>query len=107
MIDSFERLKEELRAGRTLGASVEAGFNRAWSAILDSNVTTIIACVILIWLASSIIASAQVMGFAITLLIGVVISMFTAIIVTRTLLRLFIHTDLSHQPELFVDRGKK
>jgi preprotein translocase subunit SecD len=103
----FERLKEELRAGRTLGAAVEAGFNRAWSAILDSNVTTIIACVILIWLASSVIASAQVMGFAITLLIGVIVSMFTAIIVTRTLLRLFIRGSLSKRLELFADRGKK
>jgi preprotein translocase subunit SecD len=104
----FERLKEELRAGRTLGAAVEAGFNRAWSAILDSNVTTIIACVILIWLASSVIASAQVMGFAITLLIGVIISMFSAITVTRTLLRLFIRGDVSKRLNLFsTDRGIK
>jgi preprotein translocase subunit SecD len=97
----FERLKEELRAGRTLGAAIEAGFKRAWTAILDSNVTTIIACVILIWLASSVIASAQVMGFAITLLIGVIVSMFTAIIVTRTLLRLFIRGDVAKRLELF------
>jgi preprotein translocase subunit SecD len=104
----FERLKEELRAGRTMGAAVEAGFTRAWRAILDSNVTTIIACVILIWLASSIIASAQVMGFAVVLLIGVIISMFTAIIFTRTMLRLFIHGTLGKRPELFTaDRGKK
>jgi preprotein translocase subunit SecD len=104
----FERLKEELRTGRTLGAAVEAGFSRAWTAILDSNVTTIIACVILIWLASSVVASAQVMGFAITLLIGVVVSMFTAVIVTRTLLRLVIHSSLSKQTGLFITfRGKK
>jgi len=104
----FERLKEELRTGRTLGAAVEAGFSRAWKAILDSNVTTIIACVILIWLASSVVASAQVMGFAITLLIGVVISMFTAMIVTRTLLRFVIHTPLAKNTGLFIIyRGKK
>jgi preprotein translocase subunit SecD len=104
----FERLKEELRAGRTLGAAVEAGFNRAWSAIFDSNVTTIIAMIILIWLASAVIASANVMGFAVTLLIGVIVSMFTAIVVTRTLLRLTIHSSLGKNMGLFIiDRGKK
>lgn len=104
----FERFKEELRKGRTMGAAVEEGFNRAWTAILDSNVTTIIACLILIWLASSVIASAQVMGFAVTLLIGVIMSMFTAMVVTRTLLRFFIHTGLGKQQRLFLmDWGKK
>ena len=104
----FERMKEELRMGRTLGAAIEAGFNRAWSAIRDSNVTTIIVCVILFWLGSSIIASAPVMGFALTLGIGVIISMFTAILVTRTLLRLFLHSPLSKNKALFsIDRGKK
>ncbi len=104
----FERMKEELRMGRTLGAAIEAGFNRAWSAIRDSNVTTIIVCVILFWLGSSIVASAPVMGFALTLGIGVIVSMITAILVTRTLLRLFIHSPLSKRTALFnVDRGKK
>jgi preprotein translocase subunit SecD len=104
----FERMKEELRMGRTLGAAIEAGFNRAWSAIRDSNITTIIVCIILIWLASSIVASAPVMGFAWTLLIGVVVSMVTAIFVTRTLLRLFIHSRLGSKTELFnIDRGQK
>jgi protein-export membrane protein SecD len=104
----FERFKEELRKGRTMGAAVEEGFSRAWSAILDSNVTTIIACVILIWLASSVITSAQVQGFAVTLLIGVIMSMFSAIIVTRTLLRLFIHTRAARNQRLFLmDWGKK
>jgi protein-export membrane protein SecD len=103
----FERLKEELRMGRTLGAAMETGFKRAWSAIWDSNVTTIIVCIILYWLGSSIVASAPVMGFALTLGIGVVVSMFTAIIVTRTLLRLFIHGPLAGRTVLFsVDRGK-
>jgi protein-export membrane protein SecD len=103
----FERMKEELRMGRTLGAAIEAGFNRAWSAIRDSNVTTIIVCVILFWLGSSIVASAPVMGFALTLGIGVIVSMVTAILVTRTLLRLFIHSPLGKRTALFnVDRGK-
>ena len=104
----FERFKEELRKGRTLGAAVEEGFNRAWSAILDSNVTTIIACVILIWLASSVIASSQVMGFAVTLLIGVIMSMFTAIVITRTLLRLFVASGPGRNSRLYLsDWGKK
>jgi len=97
----FERLKEELRAGRTLGAAIEAGFDRAWSAIRDSNITTIIVCVILYWLGSSIVASAPVQGFALTLGIGVLVSMFTAIIVTRTLLRLFVRTSLAQHTRLF------
>ncbi len=97
----FERLKEELRTGRTLGAAIETGFNRAWTAIRDSNVTTIIVCIILYWLGSSIAASAPVMGFALALLIGVAVSMFTAIVVTRTLLRLFIGTALAERPRLF------
>ena len=86
----FERMKEELRAGRTVGAAIEAGFKRAWSAILDCNVTTFIACIIMFWLGSSVVASGLVTGFAVTLFIGVAVSMFTAITVTRTLLRLFV-----------------
>jgi preprotein translocase subunit SecD len=83
----FERLKEELRAGRTLRAAVETGFNRAWAAIRDSNVSTFIICAILYWFGSSIVDSPPVMGFAVTLFIGVAISMFSAIVVTRTFLR--------------------
>jgi len=97
----FERMKEELRAGRTLGAAIETGFNRAWTAIRDSNVTTFIVCGILYWLGSRIVASAPVMGFALTLFIGVAVSMFTAIVVTRTLLRLFIGTRLAQRTPLF------
>ena len=80
----FERMKEELRAGRTVGAAIEAGFKRAWSAIWDCNVTTFIACIIMYWLGSSVAASSLVTGFALTLFIGVLISMITAITVTRT-----------------------
>ena len=104
----FERMKEEFRTGRTLGAAIEAGFNRAWTAIRDSNVTTFIVCAILYWLGSSIVASAPVMGFALTLFIGVAASMFTAIVVTRTLLRLFVGTPLARRTSLFsVYTGKK
>jgi preprotein translocase subunit SecD len=97
----FERMKEEFATGRTLGAAIEAGFNRAWTAIRDGNVTTIIVCVILIWLGSSVVESAPVTGFAVTLLIGVLVSMFSAIIVTRTLLRLFVGTALGKRTALF------
>jgi preprotein translocase subunit SecD len=97
----FERMKEEFRTGRMLGAAIEAGFNRAWTAIRDSNVTTFIVCIILYWLGSSIVASAPVMGFALTLFIGVAVSMFTAIVVTRTLLRLFVGTPLAKKTSLF------
>lgn len=97
----FERMKEELRLGRTLAAAIDAGFSRAWPAIRDSNVTTFIATGILYWLGSSVIASAPVMGFALTLTIGVAISMFTAITVTRTMLRTFIGTGLAKKTSLF------
>ncbi len=97
----FERMKEELREGRTLGAAIEAGFSRAWTAIRDGNITTLIVCLILFWLGSSIVASAPVQGFALTLAIGVVASMFTAIVVTRTLLRLFVGSALARRIRLF------
>jgi len=97
----FERMKEELRLGRTLGAAVEAGFNRAWPAIRDSNITTFIICGILYILGSRIVESAPVMGFAITLAIGVAISMLTAIVVTRTFLRIFASTRWAHKAALF------
>jgi preprotein translocase subunit SecD len=104
----FERMKEELRMGRTLGAAIEAGFNRAWSAIRDSNITTFIVCGILFWIGSILVAGAPAKGFAATLAIGVAVSMFTAIVVTRTLLRLFVGGPLSRKRVLFsVDRGKK
>jgi protein-export membrane protein SecD len=97
----FERLKEELRAGRTLEAAIEAGFKRAWSSIWDSNITTFIACGILYWLGSSLVASATVKGFAVTLFIGVAVSMFTAIVVTRTLLRLVVRSRWARRISLF------
>ncbi len=98
----FERMKEELWAGRTVGAAIEAGFHRAWPAIWDSNITTILAGFVLLWLgSSSIIASDMAKGFAITLIIGVTVSMFTAITVTRTFLRPLVGTGLARHPSLF------
>jgi preprotein translocase subunit SecD len=89
----FERMKEELRAGKGLGLAVEQGFSRAWPSIRDSNFSTIITCAILFWFGSYFGASV-VKGFALTLGVGVVVSMFTAIIVTRTFLRLTIDLDM-------------
>ncbi len=102
-----ERMKEELQRGRTLGAAIEAGFSRAWSAIWDSNITTLIAAIILFWVGSSIAGGEQVKGFAVTLSIGIAVSMFTAIIVTRTLLRLFAGTRLARKTWLFSPLGGK
>ncbi len=78
----FERIKEELRLGKTVRSAVDAGFNRALSAVVDSNITTIIAAVILMWLGTGTIK-----GFGTTLLIGVVVSMISAIFITRFLLK--------------------
>ncbi len=82
----FERMKEELRHGRSLGSAIEAGFSRAWTSIRDSNLSTLITCCILFWFGSTYGASA-VKGFAVTLFLGVVVSMFTAVTVTRTFIR--------------------
>ncbi len=92
----FERLKEELKAGKNIHAAVDTGFSRAFSAILDSNVTTWIVCAILIWLGAPIIK-----GFAITLAIGVAVSMFTAITVTRTLLHLVMDMPWARNERLY------
>ncbi len=80
----FERMKEELRKGRTLSESIEIGFTRAWTAIRDSNISSLLTALILYWFGTSLIR-----GFAITLGLGITISMLTAIIVTRSLIRLF------------------
>ena len=79
----FERTKEELRQGKSLAAAVEEGFSRAWLSIRDSNVSSLITALILFWLAPT----RSVSGFALTLSIGVLLSMFSAITVTRTFLR--------------------
>lgn len=85
----FERLKEELRAGRTLHRAVDEGFRRAWPSIRDSNVSTFITCAILYWFGSTF-GAFMVRGFAITLFIGVAVSMFSAVMVTRTFMGLLI-----------------
>ena len=79
----FERMKEELKSGKSIKSSIDAGFHRAMSSILDSNITTIIAGVVLYGMGSG-----SVKGFALTLIIGTLLSMFTAITVTRTLVKL-------------------
>ncbi|MGC8879860.1 MAG: protein translocase subunit SecD [Anaerolineae bacterium] len=86
----FERMKEELRAGKPLRTAMEAGFSRAWTSIRDSNLSTLLTCVILYWFGSNYGAS-TVKGFAITLALGVLVNLFTAIIVTRTFLRFSLH----------------
>lgn len=88
----FERIKEEMKNGKTLRASVDAGFHRAVTAIVDANVTTIISAVVL-W----VLGSGTVKGFAITLFIGVVISMFTAIFVTKFLLNQLIEFNVKNR----------
>lgn len=85
----FERMKEELRTGRSTRLAVEAGFSRAWPAIRDGNLSTLISCAVLFWFGNQFGASI-VKGFAITLGIGVVLSMFTAVFVTRTFMRAFL-----------------
>ncbi len=88
----FERMKEELSLGKTIKASVDAGFNKAFSAILDSNVTTIISCVVL-----KLSNIGTVEGFAVTLGIGVILSMFTAIVVTKFLLRQLVNIGIKNR----------
>jgi preprotein translocase subunit SecD len=83
----FERLKEELRAGRTLDKAIDLGWRRAWLSIRDSNISTLITCLILFWFGSNFGAS-LVKGFSITLALGVIVSLFTALFVTRTFLHL-------------------
>lgn len=92
----FERTREELRAGKSLYRSVESGFYRAFSSILDSNVTTWIACAALFYLGSGLVK-----GFALTLALGVAVSMFTAITCSRTFLFLAISLPAIRKPELF------
>lgn len=92
----FERTREELQAGKTLYRSVEAGFYRAFSSILDSNITTLIACGALWFLGSGLVK-----GFALTLAIGIVVSMFTALTCSRTLLLVSLGFPGLRKPHLF------
>lgn len=90
----FERMKEESRNGKDMQAALQSGFSRAWSSIRDSNISTLITCLILYWLGAPIIK-----GFAVTLGLGVVISMFTAITVSRTLMSVLITTRVGKNPK--------
>ncbi|HET9084576.1 MAG TPA: protein translocase subunit SecD [Candidatus Limnocylindrales bacterium] len=92
----FERMKEELRVGKSLPAAVEAGFNRAWNSILDSNVSSLITATILYAFGSSVIR-----GFALVLIIGVLTSMFSAIVVTRSIMRVLVRQDWARRARLW------
>jgi len=96
----FARLKEELRSGRSLAHSIEAGFDHAWPSIRDSNISSMITSAILFWFGRYTGASV-ITGFALTLFIGVAVSMFTAITVTRTFLRQLVRVGLTEHPWLF------
>jgi preprotein translocase subunit SecD len=92
----FERMKEEIRLGKTLGPAIEAGFNRAWSSILDSNVSSLLIASWLYWQGTTVVR-----GFALVLIIGVLISMFSAVTVTRTVLRMVVRTEWGRRLELY------
>ncbi len=96
----FERMKEEVRIGRTLASSMEVGFNRAWPAIRDGNFSTLITCGVLIWFGDRL-GGGLITGFAISLGIGVLISMFTAVVVSRNLLQLLAWVGLRDRVSLF------
>ena len=92
----FERFKEEHRAGKTLRAAMDAGFSRAFATILDSNITTLISAAVLFFLGSG-----PIKGFAITLGLGIVLSMFTAITVTKVMLKMLMHTNVFKNGKIF------
>ena len=102
----FERMKEEMRTGRTLASSMDVGFRRAWNAIRDSNVSTIITCLILWWFGSRL-GAPVVSGFALTLLIGVMVSMFTAIMVSRNMLQILALTPIGKRVDLFTPEPRR
>ena len=95
-----ERLKEELRRGSTLERAVEESFRQSWSAIWDSNVTVFIACAVLYWLGRTF-GNFTVVGFATTLFIGVALSMFTQVVVTRAFMRTVVRTGLAKSPRAY------
>ena len=94
----FERMKEEVRAGSSLQAGLETGFKRAWSSIRDSNISTLITCFILY---NFSFGTSIVKGFAVTLAIGVLVSMFTAITVSKTFMMLLVQTKVGSDPKMY------
>jgi len=98
----FERIKEELKKGHSIGRAIDEGFKRAWPSIRDGNVSTLITCFILMWFSTSLVK-----GFAITLSIGILVSMFSAMIVTRSLLRLVLTKKIANLSWLYGVKIKK
>lgn len=96
----FERMKEELRAGRTMASSIDLGFKRAWPSIRDSNASTLITAAILYWFGNTFGAT-NIVGFATNLFIGVVLSLFTAVVVTRNFLNLLLFSGIATHPALY------
>jgi preprotein translocase subunit SecD len=96
----FERMKEELRSGKTIAAAIRAGEDRAWPSIRDSNTSTLITCAVLYFFGQQFGATI-IMGFALVLGIGVLVSLFSAIVVTRTFLELLLSQSWAHSPRLF------
>lgn len=92
----FERFKEEYRSGKTLRAAVDAGFSRAFNSILDSNVNTFLAAVVLFFLGTG-----PVKGFAVTLGLGIILSMFTAITITRFLLKMILNSNIIKNGKIY------
>ncbi len=98
----YERIKDELNLGKTLRAAIESGFRRAFLTIFDSNLTTIIACVILFYFGSG-----PIRGFAVTLIVGVAVSMFTALTITKIMLKLLTSGGILKSMRYFGERGVK
>lgn len=98
----FERIKEEYRGGKSIMAAYHAGFKKALFAILDSNVTTVIACVLLM-----LLGTGSISGFALTLLVGVLVSLFTALVVSRAILKYFINLNSYNAKLYHLKRGKQ
>jgi preprotein translocase subunit SecD len=97
----FERMKEELRDGSSIHQAISLGWDRAWPSIRDSNFSTLITCAVLFWFGNTFGASI-VKGFSLTLAIGVLVSLFTAVTATRTFLHLMLdNIKASHRPTLF------
>ena len=91
----FERIKEEVNSGKSVKTAIKNGFSKALSAILDGNITTLIACAVLLWLGTG-----PIKGFAQTLILSIVVSMFTALVVTRILLYVIVNIGVK-SPKLY------
>ena len=98
----FERFKEEIQKGKTLRSAMDSGFSRAIITILDSNVTTLMAAAVLFYLGTG-----PIKGFAVTLALGTLLSMFTAVTVTKFLMRFLVYSNLTKSPFMFGARAPK